>query len=141
MTHGRIAVVPPRFGPGVVGGSEAVSQEIAVGLAGRGWDVEVLTTCATDHYSWENALPPGASWERGVVVRRFPTIHQWSETSRRAQLQIQAGEVPPLDEQISWLGWPFTVPALYEHLLRRGDEYDAFVFSPYLFWTDRKSVV
>lgn len=135
MTHGRIAVVPPRFGPGVVGGSEAVSQEIAVGLAGRGWDVEVLTTCATDHYSWENALPPGASWERGVVVRRFPTIHQWSETSRRAQLQIQAGEVPPLDEQISWLGWPFTVPALYEHLLRRGDEYDAFVFSPYLFWT------
>ena len=135
MKPGRLAVVPPRFGPGVVGGSEAVSQEIAVGLASRGWDVEVLTTCATDHYTWDNALPAGASWERGVVVRRFPTLHQWSETARRAQLRIQAGEVPSLDEQIGWLGWPFTVPDLYEHLIRRGDDYDAFVFSPYLFWT------
>lgn len=135
MKPGRVAVVPPRFGPGVVGGSEAVSQEIAVGLAARGWDVEVLTTCATDHYTWDNALPAGPSWERGVVVRRFPTLHQWSESARRAQLRIQAGELPSFDEQISWLGWPFTVPALYDHLARRGDEYDAFVFSPYLFWT------
>ncbi len=132
---GRIAVVPPRFGPGVVGGSEALSREIAVGLALRGWDVEVLTTCVTDHYTWENALPAGASWEDGLVVRRFPTVPQWSEAGRRAQLRIQRGEIPPLDEQVSWLGWRFTVPGLYEHLLRRGDEYDALLFSPYLFWT------
>ena len=133
--HGRIALVPPRFGPGVVGGSEAVSQEIAVGLASRGWDVEVLTTCATNHYTWDNALPAGATFERDVVVRRFPIVPQWSEAARRAQLQIQDGRVPTLDEQVTWLGWRFTVPALYEHLLRRGHEYDAFLFSPYLFWT------
>ncbi|MHB8505310.1 MAG: glycosyltransferase family 4 protein [Acidimicrobiales bacterium] len=132
---GRIAVVPPRFGHGVVGGSEALSREIAVGLAGRGWDVEVLTTCATDHYTWENTLPPGAGWEDGLVVRRFPTVAQWSEAGRRAQLRIQRGEIPSLDEQLSWLGWRFTVPGLYDHLLRRGDEYDALLFAPYLFWT------
>ncbi len=135
MKAWRVAFVAPRFGPGVVGGSEAVTQEIAVGFAGRGWDVEVLTTCATDHYSWQNALPPGASWERGVVVRRFPTVGQWSDAARRTQLQIQADRVPSLDEQLDWLGWRFTVPGLHDHLVRRGDDYDAFVFSPYLFWT------
>ncbi len=131
----RIAFVPPRFGPGVVGGSEAVTQEAAIGLASRGWDVEVLTTCATDHYTWESSLPAGASFESGVVVRRFPAVAQRSEAARRAQLRIQAGEVPSFDEQVTWLGWRFTVPALYDHLVRRGHEYDAFVFSPYLFWT------
>lgn len=69
--NGKLAFVTPRFGPGVVGGSEALSREIALGLAGRGWEVEVLTTCAVDHYTWENALVPGASEEDGVTVRRF----------------------------------------------------------------------
>jgi glycosyltransferase involved in cell wall biosynthesis len=43
--------------------------------------------------------------------------------------------VPTLDEQVSWLSYRFQVPGLFDHLLRRGGEYDAIVFSPYLFWT------
>ncbi len=42
---------------------------------------------------------------------------------------------PDLDHQVSWMGFLFSVPALFEYLLREGRGYDAIVFSPYLFWT------
>ncbi len=132
---GRIAVVPPRFGAGVVGGSEAVSREVAVGLAGRGWHVDVLTTCAVDHYTWANDLPAGSSVVDGVTVTRFPTVHHASPAGLRAQLAILDDQIPSFDDQLAWLSWRFTVPELFHHLLRRSHDYDAIVFSPYLFWT------
>ena len=55
---GRLAFVPPRYGTEIVGGSEAVMREAAHGLADRGWDVEMLTTCARDHYTWRNEYSP-----------------------------------------------------------------------------------
>jgi glycosyltransferase involved in cell wall biosynthesis len=97
--------------------------------------VEVLTTCAVDHIGWENSLPPGESHEEGVVVRRFETVRHGSRASLRAQLLVQEGRVPSLDDQYSWLAWNFAVPGLFHHLLRHGERYEAVVFSPYLFWT------
>ncbi|MGH9105405.1 MAG: glycosyltransferase, partial [Acidimicrobiales bacterium] len=109
--------------------------EAALGLAGRGHDVEVLTTCAVDHYSWANELPAGVCEESGVLVRRFPVVRHPSRVALRAQWSIQSGRLPDLDEQVSWLGFQFSSPGLFEHLLRRGESYDAVVFSPYIFWT------
>ncbi len=131
----RLAFVPPRFGPGVLGGSEAVMGEAALGLAGRGHEVELLTTCALDHFTWANALPAGESMEKGAVVRRFPTVRHPSRAALAAQLSIQAGQIPDLDHQVSWLGFQFTVPGLFEHIVRHSSTYDAIIFSPYLFWT------
>lgn len=130
-----MAFVPPRYGLGAVGGSEAVSREMALGLARRGWDVEVLTTCAVDHYTWENALEPGVSEEEGVVVRRFRTVRSREKPGIRVEGAIARGEPVPFDAQISWTGARFRVPDLFHHLVRRGDDYDAVVLSPYLFWT------
>jgi glycosyltransferase involved in cell wall biosynthesis len=131
----RIAFVPPRFGAQVVGGSEAVSREAAIGLAGRGWDVEVLTTCAIDHFTWMNELAPGAAEESGVVVRRFPTVHTPSRAARKAQVIVQEGGRPSMDEQVSWLSYNFQVPGLFAYLLEHGADFDMVVFSPYMFWT------
>jgi glycosyltransferase involved in cell wall biosynthesis len=131
----KLAFVPPRFGPGVLGGSEAVMREAALGFAGRGHDVEVVTTCAVDHFSWANVLPQGTSDEDGLLVRRFPVVRHPSRAALRAQLQVQAGRMPDLDDQVSWLGFQFGSPGVFEHLLRHGEGYDAVVFSPYLFWT------
>ena len=48
-------------------------REAAHGLARRGWDVEMLTTCARDHYTWQNEYEPGTTThDDGVVVHRFP---------------------------------------------------------------------
>ena len=53
----------------------------------------------------------------------------------KAQLSIHAGKIPDLDHQVSWLGFQFGAPALFEHILRYGKQYDAIIFSPYMFWT------
>jgi glycosyltransferase involved in cell wall biosynthesis len=131
----KLAFVPPRFGPGVLGGSEALMREAALGLCARGHEVEVVTTCAIDHYSWANELAEGTSEEDGVLVRRFPVVRHPSRAALKAQLSIQAGHVPDIDAQVSWLGFQFGAPGVFEHLLRWGEKYDAIVFSPYLFWT------
>jgi glycosyltransferase involved in cell wall biosynthesis len=130
----KLAFVPPRFGPGVLGGSEAVSREAALGFAQRGHDVEVLTTCALDHYTWANELPEGVLEQDGLTVRRFSVVRHPSRAALRAQLSIQAGAVPDMDHQVSWLGFQFASPGMFEYLLRSGRRYDAVIFSPYLFW-------
>jgi glycosyltransferase involved in cell wall biosynthesis len=131
----RIAFVLPRYGTKVIGGAEAASRQAAIGLAQRGWDVEVLTSCAYNHYTWANDLPEGLSHEDGVAVRRWPNVSRWSSAGLRAQQKIQAEVLPTIDEQMSWLSWRFSVPGLFDHLLREGDEYDVVIFAPYLFWT------
>ena len=110
---GRIAFVPPRFGAGVVGGSESLTRETAIGMSGRGWDVEVLTTCAVDHYTWANDLPPGTTVEDGIAVRRFETVHHWSRVTTEVQNAIQSGVPSALEKQLTWLSGRFTVPDLF----------------------------
>src|SRR5579872_4115162 len=116
----RLAFVPPRFGPGVFGGSEAVTREAAFGFAARGHEVDVITTCALDHYTWANELPEGNSEENGLTVRRFPVVRHPSRPALRAQLSLQEGKIPDLDHQVSWMGFLFSAPGLFEYLLRAG---------------------
>jgi glycosyltransferase involved in cell wall biosynthesis len=131
---GHVAFVPLRYGRQIVGGSEALSREMAIGLAGRGWEVEVLTTRAVDHQSMANELPEGLCVEDGLRVRRFSSEAHWSLPGFRAQQLIQDGVIPPVDDQWTWLSWRFSVPDLFHFLLRHGAGYDAVIFSPYLFW-------
>jgi len=131
----KLAFVSPRFGAGVLGGSEAVLAEAASGFASRGHEVEVLTTTAVDHYSWANERPEGASVESGLLVRRFGVARHPSRAALAAQLSVQAGRVPDIEHQVSWLGFHFSCPGLFEHLARCGTGYDAVVFAPYLFWS------
>jgi glycosyltransferase involved in cell wall biosynthesis len=131
---GRVAFVPLRYGPEVVGGSETQMREFATGLAARGWEVEVFTSRVVDHQAWSDELPEGAVEVDGLTVRRFTSVHRYSPSGLRAQRSIQAGVVPPIDDQWSWVGWRYAMPDLFHHLLRHGDYFDAVVFSPYLFW-------
>ena len=112
-----------------------MSREIAIGLAGRGWEVEVLTTCAVDHYTWSNEFPPGVTHEDGLLVRRFEAVHHWSRVTTEVQLAIEAKQQSSFEKQLNWLSGRFSVPDLFLHLLVHGAEYDHIVFSPYLFWT------
>jgi glycosyltransferase involved in cell wall biosynthesis len=131
-----IAFVTPRYGDDVVGGSEAVMREAAQGLAQRGHAVEVLTTCARDHYTWANEFPAGEFEVDGLTLRRFPTVHDgsrmdWEATQRRIMLGLPVTEA----EEVAWVSGHFRVPALFHHLLSAGDRYRAVILSPYLFWT------
>jgi glycosyltransferase involved in cell wall biosynthesis len=133
---GRLGFVPPRYGDDFVGGAEAVMREVAQGLAGRGWEVEVLTTCARDHFSWANELPEGTSTDGPITVRRFPT----EITTPRAEraligAAIQRGDRVDIGMQQRWMNDDLRSSKLFHHLLDHAEEYRALVFAPYLFWT------
>lgn len=137
MTAGRstLAFVPPRYGTDVVGGSESVMREAAHGLAERGWDVEVLTTCASSHYTWANDHPPGEIRVGPLKVHRFPAVVPVSGDPRHAlEVRMQAGLALTPEEELAWLNGVFRVPELFHHLLASSSRYRAIVLSPYLFW-------
>lgn len=133
---GKLAFVPPRYGAAVVGGAETVLREMATGLAGRGWDVEVLTTCARDHFSWANEYPAGAAEVDGIPVRRFPTIVPASRRERAEhEAGLHGGRALTLAEQQRWVNADLRVPELFHYLLDTVGEYRAIVLGPYMFWT------
>ncbi|HEX5613567.1 MAG TPA: glycosyltransferase family 4 protein [Acidimicrobiia bacterium] len=131
-----IAFVPPRYGPGVVGGAEAVVSEMAAGLAARGHRVEVLTTCARDHYTWANEFPAGELLVDGVTVRRFPAVRDTDGRDRHViGNKILAGDDVDVLDQYRWINGDLRVPALYDHLVDHARDYRLIVFAPYMFWT------
>lgn len=131
----RVAFVTPRYGADIVGGAEALMREIALGLVERGWEVQVLTTCAVNPYTWANELPESTKTEDGIVVRRFQNVLAASASKEHAvHGRIYYGERPSLDDQFTWLNALFRNPGLFETIFREKDEFDAFIFAPYLFW-------
>lgn len=135
-TLGRIGFVPPRYGSDVVGGAEAVLSELAHGFAARGWDVDVLTTCAKDHVTWENHYPEGVSTDGAVTVRRFATQTDTSGKARqRIGEQILAGHGANISEQQLWVNDSLRVSGLWHYVLDHADEYRALILGPYMFWT------
>ncbi len=136
VAAGTIAVVPPRYGPGVVGGAEAVLAEAARGLAERGHPVEVLTTCARDHVTWANEFPAGVEDDDGLIVRRFATETDTDGRTRsRVGDQILAGDRIPIEQQQRWLNDSLRCSGLWNHVFDHGDRYRTLIFAPYMFWT------
>ncbi|MCU1344727.1 MAG: glycosyltransferase family 1 protein [Acidimicrobiia bacterium] len=133
---GTLAVVAARYGPTVIGGAEAVLRQMALHLADRGWAVEVLTTTATDHYTWHNDLPAGTSDDHGVTVRRFPAVTDGARAERGALHQrLLAGHSLTLEEQQRWINADMRSPELFHHLLDTAQGYRGIISSPYHAWT------
>jgi glycosyltransferase involved in cell wall biosynthesis len=130
----KLAFVVQRYGAGIAGGSEGHCRELAERLSSH-HDITVLTTCARDYVTWENALPAGPATENGVPVMRFPVARQ-----RRIKIfadlsdEVFDGAAPP-DRQQEWFkeNGPDT-PGLIDHLRSHGRDYDLV-----LFWTYRYS--
>lgn len=66
----RIALVHPRYGLEISGGSETYTRKIAERLANR-YEVEVLTTKAVDSATWKDWYVRDVEVIHGVTVRRF----------------------------------------------------------------------
>lgn len=132
---GRIAFVTPRYGDDVMGGAEAMIREGARGLAARGWEVDVLTTCARDHTTMINVYEPGTSADGEIVVRRF-VVHNVADTTKIDALtrRIWTGEKLAWADQLTWLS-RHRVPGLFHALVAEASRYDALLFAPYLSWT------
>ncbi len=130
----RLAVVTPRYGTEVTGGAELGARLLAEHLvAGPGWQVEVLTTTATDAGTWATALPAGTTVEAGVTVHRFAVAsgRHRDFDARSAPLAAHPERVSPA-QAWSWLAAQGPVsPDLLSAI--RSSEADVIAFTPYLY--------
>ncbi len=131
----KIAFIVQRYGAEILGGSEYHCRLIAEHLSRRpGHGIEVLTTCAREYTTWENAYPEGTDRVRGVTVRRFPNaktrdLDSFNEYSDWifSNEHSRADEWNWLEQQGPWC------PALIDYLGQHHRSYDALIFFTYLY--------
>ena len=131
----RIAFVVPRYGAGVVGGAEMLCRLMAENLAAHGARVEVLATCAVDHFTWADHHPEGTTVEGGVPVHRF-RVNPDRENGRFLELhaRIDRRQSTGRAEQLEWMGQSAWSPGL-QLAAEDPARYDWLVCLPYLFGT------
>lgn len=131
----RIAFVTPRFSEtSTIGGAETLLKNLAVHAASSGRSVTILTTCAQDHFTWENTLPPGSRNVNGIEVIFFPVDEDRDiDSFLRTQSAISSGRAVSPEEEETWIRNNVNSRALCEHLKQEGNSYDSIVAGPYLF--------
>jgi len=132
----KLSFVTPRYGTEVIGGAETAARMLAERLCLRpGWEVEVLTSCALDHLTWENTEPSGTTVINGVTVRRFETAspRTLDYFALDGKLRV-APEVATLAQSREWisLNGPMC-PDLVDAVA--GTDADVIACYPYLFAT------
>jgi len=131
----KVAFVTPRYGPEVMGGAETAARQLAEHLtAGCGWTVEVFSTCAVDHITWDDVLDPGDSVLNGVTVHRFR-----SASGRVPEFYDLDGRLRPAPAQATmtdarrWIECNGPVTLDLVEALRAADA-DVVAFYPYLYY-------
>ena len=134
-TPPRIAFVSPRFSDGpTVGGAETLLRRLAERLVKAGWQVDYLTTCARNHFTWENEIPPGKTTISGINVHYFPVDSGRDlDTFISIQNRISRSCEVSKDDELLWHRNNVNSEALYKHLRTEGHQYDRIVMGPYLF--------
>jgi glycosyltransferase involved in cell wall biosynthesis len=131
----RAGFVVPRYGGEIVGGAETLARGFAQHLPADRFDVEVLTTCARDHHTWRDELPPGVYHDGSVTVRRFPVSPRDVGRFLAVQQRMSEGFPLMLEEELAWVSGSVNSEALYEYLGEEGGRYHVLFFLPYLFGT------
>lgn len=139
MSHSKttpIAIVTPWWSERASGGAEFLAREVAHQLLGRGFRVEVLTTCGRDAFAdWsENHFAAGSVEENGLTVRRFPLDERDARRFGHLYEALAEGRLlAPLEER-EFLAHSVNSRALYAFIEEHREGY-GFCFLPYLYGT------
>ena len=143
----RIGLIVQRYGEEVNGGAEYHCKVLTEKLAAQ-FDVEVLTSCAKNHLTWENEYVSGLTEVNGIKVRRFNTPHPRNRkkvrrllkrlTNRSLMQKIERlfgfeKENVELGDEWSKAQGPF-LPELVKYIDVHQAEYDVFIFFTYLYF-------
>lgn len=130
-----IAFVIPWYGDTIRGGAESECNQLAHCLKDIGMKIEVLATCVKEASDDRgvNTLAEGVSEESGIVVRRFPVKARNAERYNPANLKLFRNEAVTLEEERAYLEEDINSPKMYEYIRENKDNYEWFVFIPYLY--------
>lgn len=131
----NFAFVVPRYGRNIAGGCETLIREFAERLAKHGDNVDILTTCAIDNRTWENAVCESESVEENVNVKKFLVDKRDLEKWIPYQISLSENKMISVDEQLLWMKNSVNSSGLYEYIKNHADKYRAIFFAPYLFGT------
>ena len=139
-----IAVVTPWFAEHLKGGAEQQAWQVATRLAQRGHPVEILTTCSGSFQdNWaKNTYKPGLTEVGNLQVRRFK-VDQTDQgrfvqantallNVDRNSFRIGANPVAP-EQSAAFRSENINSEKLLQHLRKKVDQYQAFIFLPYLY--------
>jgi glycosyltransferase involved in cell wall biosynthesis len=131
----KIAFVSPRFAAeGTVGGAETLLRRLAERAAADGREVVFLTTCARNHFTWDNELPAGRRMCGSLAVEYFPVDpHRDVEAFLQAQAAISRGQPVSPETEDLWIRNSVNSQPLCDFLEKHGVEFDALIMGPYLF--------
>ena len=131
----KLAFIAPRFAEGgTVGGAETLLKALAERCAAAGHEVHFLTTCATNHFTWENTVPPGIRQVNGMAVHFFPVdAGRDIERFLRVQQSIDSGARVSDEDEQAWIRHSVNSEPLLQHLRDEGGAYHRIVIGPYLF--------
>ncbi|MGH9223414.1 MAG: glycosyltransferase family 4 protein [Acidimicrobiales bacterium] len=132
----RLAVVMPRYHASTIGGAEYLCQDLALRLMAAGHSVEILTSCAVDHYNWRNELPAGVDHDGPLTIRRFPIDDRDLGIHGELERAIVSGYTLSREEERLWMRHGVASAALEDHLAGpAGRGFDAVLAAPYLWGT------
>lgn len=131
----RIAFVCPRLHEsGTVGGAETLLYSLARDAAAAGCDVTFLTTCARNHFTWQNEAPPGRIQRDGMTIIRFPVDENRDcDIFHNLQAALSRGEQLSAEQEEDWLQHGVNSPDLLEYLQGNTDNFERIIAGPYLF--------
>jgi len=130
----KVAFVVQRYGLDISGGAELHCRWVTEHMQ-KYWDVEVLTTRASDYITWKDHYPKGNDTVNGVPVKRFSVAKpRHPEKFGRIQNHILTNEHREEDE-LKWLEeeGPMS-PSLIRYIEEPTDDYDYFIFFSYRYF-------
>lgn len=139
-----IAIVTPWFGEDLKGGAEQQVWQVATRLARRGHQIEVLTTCCHSFQDdWSvNHLEPGLSQEEALKIRRFKVDFRDRDSFDGVNaliLSLPSSALKPGVSPVSlknaaiFCSENINSSELLNYLKKYQDQYQAFLFLPYLY--------
>jgi len=129
----RLAFVVQRYGLEVNGGAEVECRQLAERMS-RHMQVEVLTTCAEDHYTWRNVYPAGWDVINGVPVRRFSVDRERSMDEFNCFTDRLMSRPRSFADEMRWMELQGPMcSGLLRYLEMNESRYDLFFFMTYLY--------
>lgn len=134
----KIGFVTPWYGENIPGGAEAALRDITNHLFAAGMEIEILSTCVKEFQSnWNcNYYKAGMTYESGgIPVRRFKVRERDARAFDEVNLKLMNDIPLTQKEEEIFVKEMINSPDLYQYIREHKDEYEAFVFIPYMFGT------
>jgi len=130
----KLLFVIQRYGLEVDGGAELYARWLAEHLR-PAFNIEVLTTCATNYITWKNDYPEGRTELNGIPVIRCEVdierdIQSFNRLTESILLQPRT-----MNQELEWLNAQGPVSSsLIGYLENNKDSYSAIIFFTYLYY-------